>query len=57
MSSPRATYFGAPAKDLSAVADETNIPAHFPELVELLSTSYERVGAIGDVELFQHRAP
>jgi hypothetical protein len=57
MTSPRAKYFGAPAKDLSAALDDTNIPAHFPELVELLNASYERVGSIGDVELFKRKAP
>jgi hypothetical protein len=57
LSDDSAVYFGALAKDLSPGTDETNIPTHFPELVALLEASYERVGAIGDVELFKHKTP
>jgi hypothetical protein len=57
MASERAIYFGVPLKDLEQGTDETNLPAHFPELVSVLATSYEQVGEVGDVALFKHKIP
>jgi 4-amino-4-deoxy-L-arabinose transferase-like glycosyltransferase len=55
MVSEHATYFGVPEKDLAPGTDETNLPAHFPELAQLLATKYEPAVRIGDVELFKRR--
>jgi hypothetical protein len=55
MTSERAKYFGVPTRDLEPGTDEDNLPAHFPELVAMLDTRYERAGVVGDVVLFRHR--
>jgi hypothetical protein len=55
MTGPKASYFGIAARDLAPGEDEQNVPAHFPELLQLLDTEYERAGNIEDVQLFKRR--
>ena len=44
MTGPKAAYFGIAARDLAPGEDEQNVPAHFPELLRLLDSEYERAG-------------
>jgi Dolichyl-phosphate-mannose-protein mannosyltransferase len=55
MTSPHATYFAIPSRDLAPGEDESNLPKSFPELALALAAHYDRVDKIDDVEIWKRK--
>jgi hypothetical protein len=56
LAAPEAAYFGVPKKDLATGADEWNLPAHFPAVIDLLARDYVVETELDEVVIYRHRS-